>query len=61
MQEKERKFYESPRLTVVEFRTERGYAESNLMARTLWLFAATEYGTGDQNIEDRGEASGWEW
>lgn len=31
---KEKKNYESPQLTVVEFRVERGFAESNLVMNT---------------------------
>lgn len=31
---KEKKIYESPQLTVVEFRVERGFAESNLVMNT---------------------------
>ena len=31
---KEKKIYESPQLTVVEFRVERGFADSNLVMNT---------------------------
>lgn len=56
-----KKEYIPSRLTVVAFKTERGYAASGELLRALAIFSATTYGTGDQNLEDRGGAESWSW
>ena len=43
---KDKKPYEAPQLTVVTFKTERGYASSGL--RSLWIGAWVS-GSGDPN------------
>ena len=50
--------YEAPQLTVVCFKTERGYADSLL--RTLALsFAIADAGNGSQLLEDRTDGGNW--
>ena len=61
MSEKRKKMYEAPQLTAVSFKTERGYANSVDLLKTLAIISATSYGTGDQNLEDRGTATSWTW
>ena len=57
----EKKAYEAPALTVVTFKTERGYAASGDLTKALGLYSLTTYGTGDQNLEDRGATTDWSW
>lgn len=52
---KDKRFYEAPQLTVVTFKTERGYALSN---GELSLFSSNpEY--GNEDLEDRQDGGNW--
>ena len=61
MSEKRKKIYEAPQLTAVSFKTERGYANSGDLVKTLAIISETTHGTGDQNLENRGTATSWTW
>ena len=50
----DKKIYEAPLLTVVNFKAERGYASSGLLA---FLGFGDEY--GDQTLEDRQDGGNW--
>ena len=51
MEKKEKRIYETPRLTTVTFRAERGYATSGLTA--VYLSLITSGAGGSQSLESR--------
>lgn len=58
MEKKEKRIYETPRLTTVTFRAERGYATSGLTA--VYLSLITSGAGGSQSLESR-ESTGTYW
>ena len=57
METKQKKTYETPRLTVVAFRTERGYAISSAtLDANQHLF---EYGSSSPNVTQYNEDDTW--
>lgn len=58
MYKKEKKGYLAPRLTVVCFKTERGYALS-FESLTLWDEADLTYYADGQQMEDYSTGNGW--
>lgn len=57
METKQKKTYETPRLTVVAFRTERGYAISSaILDANNQLF---EYGSSSPNVTQYNEDNSW--
>ena len=52
-----RSTYTAPKLTIVIFKTEHGYANSDI--RTLALDPMWSADYGDQNLEDRQDAGNW--
>lgn len=57
MQQKEKKRYEAPALTVVTFKAERGYALSGTKMLAFDNLLADDY--GDQAIESRTDGGYW--
>ena len=57
MQQKEKKHYEAPSLTVVSFKIEQGYALSGLKMLAISSLLANDY--GDQAIESRTNGGYW--
>lgn len=55
----EKRPYEAPQLTVVTFRTERGYAGSELLRTLALSFAIAEQGNGSQLLESREAGGSW--
>ena len=54
--ETEKRTYEAPRLTVVSFKAERGYAASGMLGLGL-----EHQDEGSQTLEERGQATTWSW
>lgn len=49
--------YVAPKLTVVTFKTEQGYANSDIRSLALDPLWSADY--GDANLEDRQNAGNW--
>lgn len=62
MKEIEKKHYEAPQLTVVTFKAERGYAQSNpkRLLQSIVLSSALS-GHDSQRLDDRGSVDSWSW
>lgn len=50
--------YIAPALTVVEFKTERGFAESSEMAKAFNLFSLSKSGYNDNGQQEWDESEG---
>ena len=59
MQEKGKKFYEPPALTVVNFKVERGYAESGLKLIIPWFYSGKDAWDGSSSGGGNSIGSGW--
>ena len=61
MNKKEKQPYEAPSLTVVAFRSERGYAMSMTFDAVLFNALATDNGTMEAARTDYGNGGNSEW
>ena len=59
--ETEKRTYESPQLTVVVFKTERGFATSGYATCGVLGLGMEHQEEGFQDLEDRGQATTWSW
>ena len=59
MNKKEKRLYEMPVLTVVSFRTERGYAVSGL--QKIWVGSEDDETTGVSDYTEENEGSFLNW
>lgn len=62
MEKKEKRIYETPRLTTVTFRAERGYAESlRVSSIAIWSWIAGDANIENQtHLEDYGVVNNWD-